>query len=112
MEQPTLKSQTAAYVIGFLLSLVLTLATYFAVVEHLFTPVRLLITISILAVAQFIVQLFFFLRMGQERKPHWKLTVFLFMIVVLVVIVFGTLWIMHNLNYNVMPKNMESDAYY
>jgi cytochrome o ubiquinol oxidase subunit IV len=112
MEQPTLKSQTTAYVIGFLLSLALTLATYFAVVEQLFTPVRLIITISVLAVAQFVVQLLFFLRMGQETKPHWKLTVFFFMLIVLVVIVFGTLWIMHNLNYNIMPKNMESDVYY
>ncbi|MGH2613098.1 MAG: cytochrome o ubiquinol oxidase subunit IV, partial [Rhabdochlamydiaceae bacterium] len=87
------KSVTSSCVMGFVLSLVLTLATYFAVTLQLLSSMRLAITISTLAVAQAIVQLFLFLHIGQEKKPHWKLTVFLFMVLVLVIIVFGTLWI-------------------
>lgn len=104
------KSVTRYYIIGFVLSLILTLAAYYAVVEHLFTAFHLTVVIGALAVAQAVVQLLFFLRMGQEKKPHWKLTVFLFMLLVLVVIVFGSLWIMYNLNYNLMT-DMEMHGY-
>ncbi len=102
------KSYTSYYIIGFVLSLILTLAAYFAVVAHLFAPTQLRITIGVLALAQAAVQLFFFLRIGQEQKPHWKMMVFLFMLLVLVVIVFGSLWIMYNLNYNLMTNPMTS----
>jgi cytochrome o ubiquinol oxidase operon protein cyoD len=106
------KSHTSNYIIGFILSLILTLAAYFAVVEHLFIPTHLRITIGVLALAQAAVQLIFFLRMGQEQKPHWKLMVFLFMLLVLIIIVFGTLWIMYSLNYNLMTNTtMEMGAY-
>ena len=97
---------------GFLLSLVLTLAAYFIVVKNLLPSTPFYITLSILAVAQATLQLFFFLHIGQERKPHWKLTIFFFMLTVIVVIVFGTLWIMNNLNYNLMSSKMEQSEYY
>jgi len=38
-----------------------------------------------------------------EDNPHWNLLVFFFMIMVLVIIVFGSLWIMYSLNYREMP---------
>ena len=105
---PLAKSHTT----GFLLSLFLTLAAYILVVKNLITPTTLIITLAFLALTQATVQLFFFLHIGQERKPHWKLTVFFFMAIVAVVIVFGSLWIMNNLNYNLMPKHKEADVYY
>lgn len=95
-------SLISSYVTGFVLSLILTLGSYFAVTLHLLEPLHLMIAISTFAVVQAFVQLFLFLHMGQEKKPHWKLTLFLFMALVLVVIVFGSLWIMNNLNYNLM----------
>jgi cytochrome o ubiquinol oxidase subunit IV len=98
------KSVVRYYVVGFILSLILTLAAYYAVVEKLFSRTRMPLVIGVLAIAQAAVQLFFFLRMGQETKPHWKLTVFLFMLLVVVVIVFGSLWIMYSLNYNLMTE--------
>lgn len=101
-----------SHLTGFLLSLLLTLATYFIVVEKMLSGTVILIAISALAVIQATIQLFYFLHIGQEKKPHWKLTVFLFMLIVVVVIVFGSLWIMNNLNYNVMPTHMETDVYY
>jgi cytochrome o ubiquinol oxidase operon protein cyoD len=96
------KSAIYSYVTGFVLSLILTLATYWVVVKHLLTATSGAALIGALALAQTAVQLLFFLRMADERKPHWKLTVFLFMLLVVVVIVFGSLWIMYSLNYNLM----------
>ncbi len=90
----------ASYITGFVLSVGLTLAAYFSVTRHLFSGRTLITAIVVLAVVQLIIQLFFFLHLGQESKPRWNLMIFLFMLVVLVTLVFGSLWIMANLNYN------------
>jgi cytochrome o ubiquinol oxidase subunit IV len=96
----------ASYVIGFLVSIALTLATYFVVTLQLLKSTPLVMTILALATVQAIVQLLLFFHIGKERKPHWKLTVFLFMVLVLLVIVLGSLWIMYNLNYNLMDTHV------
>jgi cytochrome o ubiquinol oxidase subunit IV len=98
------------YITGFILSLLLTIGAYIAVTQHT-AQGALLITIIIgLAIAQVLVQLFFFLHLGRETKPRWKLAVLLFMLMVLGILVFGSLWIMQNLDYNMMsPK--EKDIY-
>jgi cytochrome o ubiquinol oxidase operon protein cyoD len=58
-----------------------------------------------LAVVQLFVQLYFFLHMGDESKPRWNLMAFLFMLLVLVIVVFGSLWIMKNLDYHMSPSD-------
>ncbi len=93
-------------VIGFFWSIVLTFAAYLLVVEEwLHGPVLVIALIS-LAIFQLLVQLFFFLHMGHEQKPRWNLIVFLFMALVLLIIVAGSLWIMYNLDYTLMPHDM------
>lgn len=94
----TLKS----YAIGLLLCLALTLAAFFLVSEHILNGLFLSITITSLALLQVFFQLYFFLHLGTEPKPHWNLLSFLFMLLVVVILVFGTLWIMYNLDYRVM----------
>jgi len=93
------------YVIGFILSLLLTGTAYLAVTNQLFASGTLIAVIIGLAIAQVLVQLFFFLHLGHETKPRWKLVTLLFMLVVLFILVFGSLWIMQNLDYNMMPKH-------
>lgn len=89
-----------AYVAGFVGSLVLTLVSYFAVTTQAFTPTITLYVIGFLAIVQFVVQLFCFLHLGQEDRPRWRLRVFAFMLGVIIILVFGSIWIMNNLNYN------------
>lgn len=93
-----------SYIIGFILSIILTLAAYFLVTEHVFTGEILDFAIIILSVVQVVVQLLFFLHLGQESKPYWNLLAFFFMVLVVVILVFGSLWIMHNLDYRNMPS--------
>ena len=89
------------YTIGFILSLVLTLVVYW-----LATSVGggfwMVVVISLLAVVQMIVQLVYFLHLGEEASPRHKLWSFIIMAVTVLIIVFGTLWIMKNMNYNMM----------
>lgn len=92
-----------SYLTGFLLSILLTLVAYFIVVEHVFSSRILVYTIIGLGIVQMLIQLLFFLHLGQEPKPYWNCQLFLFMITILLIIVIGSLWIMENLRYNVMP---------
>src|SRR5690242_13725341 len=105
MDHDAVASHTTfkSYVIGLILSLVLTLGAYFLVSEQLLTSNALVFTISGAAFVQAVVQLYFFLHLGQEKKPHWNALVFSFMVLVLAIVVVGSLWIMYHLNYNMTP---------
>lgn len=93
--QATLQS----YVSGYMLSIGLTLSAYLLVRYHAASYRWLAAAISVLAVLQFLVQMIFFLHLRAETKPRWKLFVLLFMMLVVIILVFGSLWIMNNLNY-------------
>lgn len=90
------------YTLGFILSLVLTFGAYFLVEGKILSGDHLYIALGILSIVQVFVQLIFFLHMMDEQKPRYNLAVFLFMALVIVIIVAGTLWIMANLNYRMM----------
>jgi cytochrome o ubiquinol oxidase operon protein cyoD len=102
----------ASYVFGYLLSLELTAAAYFTVryalrVHSSVNHPKALAYISILAIAQLIVQLVFFLHLKNDSKSRWNLNALLFAVLVVVIIVFGSLWIMNNLNYHMQsPQQM------
>jgi cytochrome o ubiquinol oxidase subunit IV len=99
-----------SYIVGFGLSIALTLIAYVMVVKRLFSGKALVLAIMGLAVIQLYVQLYFFLHMGRESKPRWNLIVFLFMLLVLLIVVGGSLWIMYNLNYHTMsPSEIMKD---
>ncbi|MFI5270878.1 MAG: cytochrome o ubiquinol oxidase subunit IV [Candidatus Saccharimonadales bacterium] len=104
----TEKGTLASYVTGFIFSVYLTVTAYLAVYNHAFSTFRLTAFIIVLAVVQFVVQMVFFLHIGKERKPRWKFVVMLFMIVVLLILVLGSLWIMSNLNYRMTPEQMNN----
>jgi cytochrome o ubiquinol oxidase operon protein cyoD len=95
------------YIYGFAASVALTITAYLVVTQRLFSTANGLIAAVIgLALLQFLIQLLFFLHLGQEAKPRWKLFVFIFMIGVVCILVFGSLWIMSNLNYRMTPRQM------
>lgn len=98
-EQGTIKS----YVTGFLLSLVCTFIPYYLVVNHAVSGNALLATILGFAVVQMIIQIVFFLHLGREPKPRWNLLFFVATVGIILVVVGGSLWIMHHLHYNMTP---------
>lgn len=95
------------YVTGFILSLLLTVTAYICVINRVLSGKVLLMAVISFALAQFLVQLVFFLHLGNESKPRLNLLVFGFMLLVVSIIVFGSLWIMQNLDYNMMPHQMD-----
>jgi len=101
-EARKLPVRVSSYIVGFVLSIATTLIAYLAVVYHVWPKNELIGLIVVLAVIQLCVQLLFFLHLSHEKGTRWKLITFLFALLVVAIIVVGSLWIMHNLNYNMM----------
>lgn len=96
-----------SYVIGFIVSFLLTSFSFLLVAGHFISGHTLILTISGLALAQAVFQLIYFLHLGEEGKPHWETVIFFFMFLILLIIVCGTLWIMHDLNVRTMSFHTE-----
>jgi cytochrome o ubiquinol oxidase subunit IV len=90
-----------SYITGFALSVLFTLAPYYLVVNNVVTGPTLVLLIGF-ALLQLLVQLVFFLHLGRESKPRWNAMLLLFAALVVIIVVVGSLWIMNNLNYNMM----------
>lgn len=104
-EAPNFKGwhgSTKSYLIGFFASLILTLIAFGLVYFHVLDTKHLVWTIVTLALVQAIIQLRFFLHLGQEDSPKWETWTFYFMVLVLLILVLGSLWIMHDLDDRVM----------
>ena len=90
----------SSYVVGFGLSVLLTLLAFGLVTQHLLAGNAALLAIGGLAILQFAVQVLCFLHLAGELKPRLKLMVFGFMLMVVLILVGGSIWIMNNLSYN------------
>jgi len=89
-----------SYVLGFMLSVILTIWAYLATTHHAFSRWWLVAALFILATAQFVVQIVYFLHLGQEARPRWKRLLLIAMITFVLILVLGSVWIMYNLNYH------------
>lgn len=95
-----------SYTVGLLWSLGLTLLSFGLVMTHVMAVRYLLPAIVVLAVAQLIVQLVYFLHLGTARGQRSNSAIFLFTALLIAIMVSGSLWVMHNANINMMPTQM------
>lgn len=115
------KKTLSAYLVGFLLSLLVTVIAFGAAavgstgVEDLgkwrsylamgatkVNETHIYIILAVLAVVQLYIQVICFLRMNARKEGFINTMSFLFAIFVVFVVVGGSYWIMWNLNYNMM----------
>lgn len=89
-----------SYAIGFILSIILTLTSFYLVSTGAFSTLHLYIAVGVLALIQLFVQLVFFLHLSTHSKASWNLLSFLFALLMVLIFVLGTLWIMYNLYVN------------
>jgi cytochrome o ubiquinol oxidase subunit IV len=94
------KKTLSSYVLGFVLSLVLTLAAFRLAEQHLLTGTSLYIALTFLALMQLGVQSLCFLRLNMSEEGRWNLFPFLFSIFIIAILAGGSLWIMYHLNIN------------
>jgi cytochrome o ubiquinol oxidase operon protein cyoD len=56
----------------------------------------------VFGVAQLVVQLVCFLHMGTSPSQRSNLAIMLFTLLILAIVVVGSLWVLHNMNVNMM----------
>ena len=98
-----------SYIVGFALSLLLTVLSFGAVMSGIVPRSMLLTIIVMLAVAQLLVQLVFFLHLGSAPEQRNNTVVFLLTVLLIATIVAGSLWVMNNANVNMMPMQMSPE---
>ncbi|NBD23740.1 cytochrome o ubiquinol oxidase subunit IV [Paenibacillus glycinis] len=86
------------YVIGFALSIILTIFPILAVMNHWFGNTATFLVLLITAALQFAVQLLFFMHLREEERPRYKLMTLILGLLIVAVVVYGSIWIMeHNM---------------
>lgn len=99
----------STYITGYLLSVGLTLCAYLLVTHQSDSHYWFVVSaIAVLAIAQFLVQITYFLHISFASKERWRLVVLLFMMTIVLILVIGSIWIMNNLNYRMTPQQMNT----
>lgn len=91
------------YVVGFLLAAVLTAIPFWLVMTHAISGVQASFVIMGLAAVQVVVHMVYFLHMNSRSEGGWTMIALLFTVLVLVIVLGGSLWVMHHLDVNMMP---------
>ena len=90
--------------VGFALAALLTIIPFYLVMADVDLPRNTLIGIIMgLAAVQIIVHLVFFLHVNGTAEGGWTLAATGLSVVILVIVLAGSLWVMHNMNENMMP---------
>ncbi|RZQ52657.1 cytochrome o ubiquinol oxidase subunit IV [Pseudoalteromonas phenolica] len=90
------------YVVGLLLSIVLTAIPFACLMFDLLAPAATLAVILVCAIAQIFVQLIFFLHMNGSSSQLWNTTSAVFVTLIVAIVVIGSIWIMEHLNHNML----------
>ncbi|WOI56623.1 cytochrome o ubiquinol oxidase subunit IV [Palleronia sp. LCG004] len=90
------------YSLGLVLSILLTVLSFTAVMTGLLPRAWVIPVIILLALAQILVHLRIFLHIDLSRQKREDLLMLLFTILLLAIMAFGTLWIMSNLHDRMM----------
>jgi len=93
------------YVIGLVLSGGLTAVSFYITRGNLFWPPSIPTALIVLAIAQMGVHLVFFLHMTSGPDSSNNVLALAFGILIVFLIIAGSLWIMGNLNHNMLPMD-------
>ncbi|MFP3019513.1 MAG: cytochrome o ubiquinol oxidase subunit IV [Arsenophonus sp.] len=92
------------YLIGFILSVILTIIPFWTVMNDTKSYKTILWIVISSGITQILVHLICFLHMNTSLEDRWNLVSFLFTMLIIGIIFIGSLWIMYNLNINMMLK--------
>ncbi|TFF27277.1 cytochrome o ubiquinol oxidase subunit IV [Jiella endophytica] len=106
-------STMSGYLTGFGLSVVLTVIPFWLVwARPIEDGVVTSLLVILLAVAQIIVHMIYFLHMDAKSEGGWTIMALIFTVVLVVITISGSLWVMYHLNSNMMPmdNSMQMDG--
>ncbi len=99
----TLRAELRGYLLGLGLAAVLTAAAFLSVGTSAIYPPGIVMAIVALGLAQVGVHLVFFLHLTTAPDNTNNVLALAFGFLIVCLIVFGTIWVMYNLDHNMMP---------
>lgn len=105
----TYKREQARYSYAYVMAAGLTFFAFTIVQGNMLTGTVLAAVLLVAAVAQLYIQSRYFLHLDDRAdRPRWRLASYVFTWFTVLIVVVGSLWIMHNLDYNMMmsPSDM------
>jgi cytochrome o ubiquinol oxidase operon protein cyoD len=69
------------------------------------SPVTTAALVMALGAIQIVVHMIYFLHMDTKSEGGWNMMALMFTVVLVVIALSGSLWVMHNLNVNMMPMS-------
>lgn len=97
---------TKGYVVGFLLSVVLTAIPFWLVMtKALPTPGMTAAVILGFAAVQIVVHMIYFLHMNAKIEGGWSMLALIFTAALVLIMLAGSIWVMYHLNTNMMPMH-------
>lgn len=93
------------YVVGYVLAIALTIAAFAIAPAKNMAPFSIEAALVVLAIAQMIVHLIFFLHINTAPEQKMNILAFAATMLIITIVVAGSLWIMSHLTTNMMPMN-------
>lgn len=93
------------YAVGFILSVILTAIPFWLVMAKVLPSTQLTAFVILgFAAVQMVVHMVYFLHLNSRVEEGWSLMSLLFSIALVVIMLAGSIWVMHNMNSNMMPS--------
>jgi cytochrome o ubiquinol oxidase operon protein cyoD len=92
-----------SYTVGLVLAILATIASFVVSQTPLLWPPGITVGLVVLAIAQIGVHLVFFLHLGSGPDHTNNILALAFGLLIVVIVIAGSLWIIANLNANMMP---------
>ncbi len=93
------------YMIGYLSSVLLTTAAFVLAENNWMTPESVVAAVTVLAVAQMLVHLIFFLHINTAPEQRTNILAFATTMFIVLIVVVGSIWIMSHLRHNMMSTD-------
>lgn len=105
-EDPLAHASLHGYLLGFVLAAILTAIPFFIVMGNLIASSRVTgLVLLLLAAIQMVVHVIYFLHMDFRSEDGWNMLSLMFMLVLVVITLSGSIWIMYHLDHNMMPMS-------
>jgi cytochrome o ubiquinol oxidase subunit IV len=96
-----------SYTVGLALAIVATIASFVVAQTDLLWPPGIPVGLIVLALAQIGVHLVFFLHLGSGSDSTNNILALAFGVLIVFLVIAGSVWIVANLNSNMMPMPMQ-----
>ncbi|MFC3394786.1 cytochrome o ubiquinol oxidase subunit IV [Brenneria rubrifaciens] len=91
-----------SYLIGFVLSVILTVIPFGIVMSGSASHNTILLTVLGCAVIQILVHLVYFLHLNSSSEERWNVVALAFTVLIIAIVVVGSIWIMMSAHNNMM----------